>query len=118
MADEAEMNGRQELRLSSLSKRLGSLGYWISSEPTKGQVDGWLDGIERRLVRIEDRLSSTNRAYQCRGRSKAARYYLTSSESFDPGFGIKLTQSQRDENAAYAAELALVASRWDIINGD
>lgn len=99
------MSDEQEIRFFCLADQLRGLGYWISSEPLEGKIEGWLAGIERNLARIHERQKSINRAFRTRGRSKAARYYLTSNERFDPGFGISLTQEQREDNKAYAAWL-------------
>ena len=112
------MSDEQERRFFHLADRLRSLGYWVSSEPLEGNIDGWLAGIAKCAERIEERLASTNRAYRCRGLSKAARYYLTSNDRFDPGFGISLTQAQRDDNKSYAAMLARGAARWEAAYGE
>jgi hypothetical protein len=107
------MSEDQERRFFRYSYQLRSLGYWISSEPLEGEADGWLDGIMDRIFHINQRLADCQKAYKVRGLSKAARYYLTSAEYFDPGFGISLTQEQRDDNLAYAAKLARRVKRWN-----
>ena len=112
------MNDEQEWRFFRLSDQLRSLGYWVSSEPLPGQIESWLGGIEDSLARLNERLLMLHKAYRVRGRSKAARYYLTSNERVDPGFGISLTQEQRDDNAAYAAKLARGVARWNEIYGE
>lgn len=112
------MTADQERRFFRYSDQLHSLGYWIASEPLEGQIDGWLDGIMHSILRINQRLADCQKAYKVRGRSKAARYYLTSAEYFDPGFGIHLTQEQRDDNKAYAAKLARGVARYEAAFGD
>jgi len=112
------MSVDQERRFFRYSDQLRSLGYCVESEPLEGQIDGWLDGIMDSIFRINLRLADCQKAYHVRGRSMAARYYLTSAEYFDPGFGIDLTQEQRDYNKVYAAELARGAARWEVAFGD
>lgn len=107
------MSIEQECRYFSLSDRLRSLGYFVRSEPLVGEVEGWLDGIAKNIARIEAKLIDINKAYRTRGRSKVARYYLTSNDRFDPGFGIALTHDQRQENIAYAAQIARRNARWN-----
>jgi len=111
------MNEDQENRFFSLAARLRSLGYFVRSEPLNGEIEGWLAGIERSLDRLEEKLIDINKAYRTRGRSKVARYYLTSNDRFDPGFGISLTHDQREENIGYAAHLARGKARWDATFG-
>jgi len=112
------MSDNQEQRFFRLSDRLRRLGYFVSSEPLDGQIESWLEGIERSIAPLEDRLVQTNKAYRTRGLAKAARYYLTSNERFDPGFGISLTHEQRVDNATYAAKLAAGVARWNAVFGE
>ncbi|MFM9829387.1 MAG: hypothetical protein ACKVOB_11685 [Sphingomonas sp.] len=111
------MNADQERRFFRYSDQLRSLGYWIASEPLEGQIDGWLDGIMDSILRINERLAGCQKAYRVRGRSKAARYYLTSASYFDPGFGIHLTQEQREDNKAYRAKLDRGVAKWNAAFG-
>lgn len=112
------MTDAQERRFFALSDHLRALGYWVSSEPLEGMVEDWLAGIEKSLARLNERLTGINKAYRTRGRSKAARYYLTSNDRFDPGFGLSLTSGQIEDNAAYAAELARGVARWNAAFGE
>lgn len=111
------MTDAQERRFFSLSDRLRALGYWVSSEPLEGMAEEWLAGIERNLARINERLADIQKAYRARGLSRRARFHLTSADYFDPGFGIKLTADQREENRKYAAETAKAVARWDAAFG-
>lgn len=97
------MSFEQENRFFALNDKLHKFGYFISSEPYEGNINGWLDGIEDSIPAIEAKLADVNAAFRTRGKSKTARYYLTTSPRFDPGFGISLSSDQRHENRAYDA---------------
>lgn len=112
------MTIEQENRFFNLSDRLRHFGYCVLSEPLEGQVENWLEGIAKNLTRIQERLASTNRAYKTRGTSPAALYYLTSNETFDPGFGIHLTYEQSERNKAYKAKLDKGVARWNAAFGE
>lgn len=112
------LSDAQQDRFFTLVDHLRALGYVVLSEPLEGQADAWLDGLERNLGRIEDRLADVNKAFRTRGRSKAALYYLTENERFDPGFGIHVSADQTVANRKYKAKLARAVARWDAAFGD
>lgn len=113
-----EMSYEQEGRFFQHCDRLRRLGFCVLSEPLAGEIEGWLAGIAKSVERLEQRLTETNRAYQTRGKSKAALYYLSSNDRFDPGFGIHLTYEQRQANAAYRAQLDRGVTKWHAAFGD
>lgn len=112
------MTDAQQDRFGHLSDRLRRIGFWISSEPLEGCEDRWLDGVEENLRRIEERLADVNRAFKCRGASEQARYWLHTSPRFDPGFGISVTQEQREATDRYGRKVARGVARWNEAFGE
>lgn len=112
------MTNAQQDRFGLLADRLRSLGFWVSSAPLEGREDDWLNGIERNLAHIKEKLADVQRAFRCRGLSEAARYYLHTSPSFDPGFGISITQEQREATLRYQRKLDRGVARFDAAFGD
>ncbi len=108
-----QMTPDQQARFGNLSDRLRRLGFWVSSEPLIGCEELWIDGISACLDKIEVRLAHVQRAYRCRGASKAALYYLHTSPRFDPGFGISVTSEQFDATAHYQKKLDRAVARFD-----
>jgi hypothetical protein len=106
----------QENRFWRISDHLRSFGYFVSSEPiehTEECIDVWLDQLEECLPAIEAKLVDIQKAYRVRGKSKRARYILTTHLFFDPGFGIALNHDQREVNVAYDKQRARIRKSWE-----
>lgn len=111
------MTPDQELQFLELCDRFRRLGYIVRSEPLENLQEQWLAGLRKNLSRIEDRLDDIHKAYRTRGRSKAALYFLTSCEWFDPGFGVHVSTDQRQANQKYKQRLDRAAARFDAAFG-
>ena len=106
------MTYEQEGRFWQYCDRLGRLGFCVESEPSPNEIEGWLAHIAKSVERLEQRLVEINRAYQTRGTSNRALYYLSSNERVDFGFGIEPTPNQRNANATYKAQLDRSEAKW------
>jgi hypothetical protein len=112
------MTREQENRFFDLCDGFRRLGYVVLSEPLEGMQEAWLNGLRINLSRVEKELTSVNKAYRTRGRSKAALYHLTAREWFDPGFGIHVSAEQTLANRSYKRAMDRAVERYNAANAE